>query len=66
MRVMIVKDYDEMSNEAAKIISKQIMTKPDSVLGLATGGTPVGTYRKLMSKALDFSRLTTFNLDEYY
>lgn len=66
MRVMIVKDYDEMSSEAAKIISKQIKMKPDSVLGLATGGTPVGTYRALIGKGLDFSGLTTFNLDEYY
>lgn len=66
MRVMIVKDYDEMSIEAAKFIAKQIETKPDSVIGLATGGTPVGTYRELMGKDLDFSGLTTFNLDEYY
>jgi len=66
MRVMIVKDYDEMSVEAAKIIAKQIKTKPDSVLGLATGSTPVGTYKALISKGLDLSGLTTFNLDEYY
>jgi len=66
MRVMIVKDYDEMSKEAAKIIAKQIKAKPDSVLGLATGGTPIGTYRELIRKGLDFSGLTTFNLDEYY
>jgi len=66
MRVMIVKDYDEMSREAAKIMAKQMKTKPNSVLGLATGGTPVGTYRELIRMDLDFSGLTTFNLDEYY
>jgi len=66
MRVMIVRDYDEMSVEASKIMAKQIKTKPDSVLGLATGSTPVGTYRELVRKGLDFSGLTTFNLDEYY
>lgn len=70
MRITIVKDYDEMSKKAAEIISKQIRTKPDSVLGFATGGTPIGTYKELVrmhkEEGLDFSRITTFNLDEYY
>jgi glucosamine-6-phosphate deaminase len=70
MRVIIVKDYDEMSKEAAKIIAKQIRQKPDSVIGFATGGTPVGTYKELIrmhkEEGLDFSKITTFNLDEYY
>lgn len=70
MRVIIVKDYDEMSKEAARIIAKQIKKKPDSVIGFATGGTPVGTYKELIrmhkEEGLDFSKLTTFNLDEYY
>ncbi len=70
MRVMIVKDYDEMSKEAARTIAKQVRAKPNSVLGLATGGTPVGTYKELVhmhkKEGLDFSNVTTFNLDEYY
>jgi glucosamine-6-phosphate deaminase len=52
----------------AKIVQAQIAVKPDSVLGLATGSTPLGTYRKLVEMAkdgLDFSQVTTFNLDEY-
>lgn len=70
MRVIIEKDYDLMSKRAAKIISEQIREKPDSVLGLATGSTPIGTYKELIrmhkEEGLDFSRVTTFNLDEYY
>ena len=70
MRVIITKDYAEMSREAARIIAKQVKAKPDSVLGLATGGTPIGTYKELIrmhrEEGLDFSGVTTFNLDEYY
>lgn len=70
MRVIIVKDYDEMSRRAAKIIAEQIRMKPDSVLGFATGSTPLGTYKELIrmhrEEGLDFSRVVTFNLDEYY
>jgi len=70
MRVIITKDYDEMSKEAARIIAKQIKEKPDSVIGFATGGTPLGTYKELIRMhkegGLDFSKITTFNLDEYY
>ncbi|MBE6701438.1 MAG: glucosamine-6-phosphate deaminase [Ruminococcaceae bacterium] len=70
MRVIVCKDYNQMSEEAAKIISSQIILKPNSVLGLATGTTPIGTYKRLieMNKSgyLDFSKVKSFNLDEYY
>ena len=69
MEVIITRDYEEMSWVAAQIIRRQIIRKPDSVLGLATGGTPVGTYQELIhlhrEEGLDFSKVTTFNLDEY-
>ncbi len=69
MVVIKVKDYDEMSKKAAEIISQQIIAKSDCVLGLATGSTPIGTYKNLidMNKngELDFSSVTTVNLDEY-
>lgn len=70
MRVIVCKSYDEMSRQAARLIESQLILKPDSILGLATGSTPIGTYKKLIEKAeigeIDFSRVTTFNLDEYY
>ncbi|MGQ9479721.1 MAG: glucosamine-6-phosphate deaminase [Thermoproteota archaeon] len=70
MRVIIVKDYEEMSERAARIIAEQLRSKPDSVLGLATGSTLLGTYRRLIEmhrrEGLDFSKVKTFNLDEYY
>ncbi len=69
MEVIITSDYDEMSVVAARIIRRQIIRKPNSVLGLATGGTPLGTYKELIrmhrEEGLDFSKVTTFNLDEY-
>ena len=69
MRVYKVKNYDEMSRKAANLIAAQIITKPDSVLGLATCSTPVGTYKYLVEKYnngdLDFSEVKTANLDEY-
>ncbi|HHY09086.1 MAG TPA: glucosamine-6-phosphate deaminase, partial [Firmicutes bacterium] len=68
MNVIVVNNYDRMSEEAAKIIRAQIVKKPASVLGLATGSSPVGIYGLLAEfhqKGLDFSGLTTFNLDEY-
>lgn len=68
-RVRIVSDYDEMSELAKEIIAEQIRNKPDSVIGFATGGTPLGLYQRLVDMyekgQLDFSRVTTFNLDEY-
>ena len=70
MRVIVCKNYEEMSEQAAKLVASQITLKPDSVLGLATGSTPVGMYQRLVemyeNKEIDFSGVTTFNLDEYY
>ncbi|NLO86935.1 MAG: glucosamine-6-phosphate deaminase [Firmicutes bacterium] len=70
MRTIVVKDYVALSKCAAVIVAGQIMYKPDSVLGLPTGSTPEGTYKNLVDfykeGLLDFSRVVTFNLDEYY
>lgn len=70
MNVIVCKDYDEVSKKAAEIFKEQINTKPDSVLGLATGSTPEGMYSMLVDMCskgeVDFSNITTFNLDEYY
>ena len=69
MKIYKVKDYEEMSRMAAAVIASQIISKPDSVLGLATGSTPIGTYKHLVAayKAgdLDFSQIKSANLDEY-
>ena len=69
MRIIRTKNYDEMSRKAAAIIAAQVIHKPNCVLGLATGGTPVGTYKNLVewykSGDLDFSEVSTVNLDEY-
>lgn len=69
MRIIQVKDYPEMSRKAANIIAAQIILKPDAVLGLATGSTPIGTYQNLIDKynqgELDFSEIRSANLDEY-
>ena len=69
MRIIKVKDYQEMSNRAAGILAAQIILKPNSVLGLATGSTPIGTYDKLAryyeNGDLDCSQVQTVNLDEY-
>lgn len=69
MKIIKAKDYNDMSRKAANIISAQIIMKPESVLGLATGSTPVGTYEQLVvwyeKGDLDFSEVTTLNLDEY-
>lgn len=70
MRVIICENYEELSNQAAKIVSSQLIVKPNSILGLATGSTPIGLYQNLieMNKKgeIDFSAVKTFNLDEYY
>lgn len=70
MRIIVCDNYDELSKKAAKIVASQIILKPDSVLGLATGSTPVGMYNELANMykkgELDFSEVKTFNLDEYY
>lgn len=69
MKIVKAKDYSEMSKKAANIIAAQMIMKPNAVLGLATGGTPVGIYEKLVEwykdGAIDFSQVTTINLDEY-
>ena len=70
MQLILCKDYRELSERAAEIIVSLVREKPDCVLGLATGSTPIGTY-ELVCEAhrnggLDFSRVTSFNLDEYY
>ncbi len=69
MRLIRAKDYADVSRKAANIIAAQIHLKPDCVLGLATGSSPVGTYKELIAKyesgELDFSRVKTINLDEY-
>ena len=69
MRIIKAKDYDDLSRKAANIISAQVLLKPDCVLGLATGSTPIGTYKQLIEwyekGDLDFSAAKSVNLDEY-
>ena len=69
MEIKVYNSYEEASNAAAEIIAKQITKKPDSVIGLPTGSTPEGMYAALAKmhkeSGLDFSKITTFNLDEY-
>lgn len=69
MRIYKTKNYEDMSRKAANVISAQIIMKPDSVLGLATGSSPIGTYKNLVERFqngdLDFSQITSVNLDEY-
>ncbi len=69
MQIYRAKDYEDMSRKAANIIASQVVLKPDCVLGLATGSTPIGAYKNLVEKYeqgdLDFSQVTTVNLDEY-
>ena len=69
MRFITVDSYEKMSRQAANILSAQVIIKPDCVLGLATGSTPVGAYRQLIEwyrkGDIDFSRTVTVNLDEY-
>src|SRR5207245_9558875 len=67
--VVIKKDYEEVSREAAHIVAGAVRAKPTIVLGLATGSTPLGLYQELIALhragSLDFSLATSFNLDEY-
>ena len=69
MKIIAARDYEHMSRQAANIISAQVILKPDSVLGLATGSSPIGTYRQLIKwykkGDLDFSQVRSVNLDEY-
>lgn len=69
MRIYETANYEEMSRKAANILSAQVISKPDSVLGLATGSTPIGMYDQLVKwynkGDVDFSEVKTVNLDEY-
>ncbi|MFC2705021.1 MAG: 6-phosphogluconolactonase, partial [Olsenella profusa] len=69
MRIIRTTDYDDMSRKAANVISAQVILKPTSVLGLATGTTPLGAYKQLARWCergdVDFSQVSTYNLDEY-
>ena len=69
MRIIIKNEYEELSKVAAVAVAGLINAKPDAVLGLATGSTPLRLYRELIrmhkEEGLDFSRVVTFNLDEY-
>lgn len=70
MRIIRAKDYEDMSKKAAIILGAQVAMKPDSVLGLATGSSPVGMYQQLIAwnqaGDLDFSQVKSVNLDEYF
>lgn len=69
MEVLIRRDYDAMCDDAAAAVAGAVRGKPDLVLGLATGRTPLGVYERLIrmhrKDGLDFSKVRTFNLDEY-
>ncbi|MFC7373263.1 glucosamine-6-phosphate deaminase [Fictibacillus iocasae] len=69
MKVIAVEDYEEMSRLAAEIIQSKVQSVPNAVLGFATGGTPIGTYKQLVANAkerhLSFRMVRTVNLDEY-
>ncbi|MFZ7131762.1 MAG: glucosamine-6-phosphate deaminase [Eubacteriales bacterium] len=69
MRIIIARDYCDMSKKAANMVAAQILLKPDSVLGLATGSTPVMTYKYLIKlfqdETISFRNVVTVNLDEY-
>lgn len=69
IKIVKTKNYEEMSSRAADLIAAQILVKPECVLGLATGSTPEGAYAELVKKynlgTLDFSGVTSVNLDEY-
>lgn len=69
MKIIIADDYKDMSRKAANYLSAQVILKPGSVIGLATGETPIGTYNQLVNwykkGDIDFSQTKTVNLDEY-
>lgn len=70
MKIIVCENYAEMSARAAELIADLVKAKPDCVLGLATGSTPVGMYKELIAKneagEISFKDVTTYNLDEYY
>jgi len=69
MNIIVCNDKKEFNEKASQILASQIKQKPDTVLGLATGSTPVGMYHQLIkmyqNKEIDFEQVKTFNLDEY-
>jgi glucosamine-6-phosphate deaminase len=69
MKVIVVKNYEELSKIASSIIEDEIKAKPNAILGLATGSSPVGTYENLIkacrNKEISFKKIKTYNLDEY-
>ena len=69
MRIYVTEDYQAMSRKVANLLAAQVMMKPDCVLGLATGSTPVGAYQRLVelyrAGDVDFSQVRSINLDEY-
>ncbi len=69
MKIISAKDYNDMSKKAADLMAAQVIVKPNCVLGLATGSTPIGLYKELIRRyeegELDFSEVSTVNLDEY-
>ena len=70
IRIYRAKNYDDLSRKAANIISAQVIMKPNCVLGLATGTSPIGAYKQLIEwynkGDLDFAEVRTVNLDEYF
>ena len=70
MKKVVLDTYEEVCRAVADIYTEQLTKKPDSILGLATGSTPVGLYEELVRRhragELDFSKARSFNLDEYY
>ena len=70
MKIIKARDYVEMSRKAAHYIAAQVLLKPNSILGLATGSTPLGTYQELIrlhhNGEVSFNQVSSFNLDEYY
>ena len=69
MEVIVKETYEQVSQAAARVVARVLNAKPNAVLGLATGSTPLGLYQELIrmhkDEGLDFSQVTTFNLDEY-
>lgn len=69
MNIITVETYEQLSRLAANIIAAQVIVKPDCVLGLATGSSPLGAYKQLIERFengdIDFSKVTSINLDEY-
>lgn len=69
IRLIVAEDYNQLSQKAAQIVAQQIKQKPASVIGFATGSTPLGLYQELVAmyrkKEVSFEQMTSFNLDEY-